>query len=108
MSQGKIQVNDYLRYNYFQIGESVYALFFDRISKMATLIKLSDQKITKIEFRLFQNSRFLGKCNFSKLKNQYILKKFSIKLNKMANKVDLAHLQAIADAMAGGTNQAVR
>jgi len=25
----------------------------------------------------------------------------------MANKVDLAHLQAIADAMAGGTNQAV-
>ena len=26
----------------------------------------------------------------------------------MANQVDLAHLQAIADAMAGGTNQAVR
>ena len=26
----------------------------------------------------------------------------------MANQVDLAHLQAIADAMDGGTNQAVR
>ena len=26
----------------------------------------------------------------------------------MANKVDLAHLQQIADAMAGGTNNAVR
>ena len=30
------------------------------------------------------------------------------KINIMANQVDLAHLQAIADAMAGETNQAVR